>query len=775
MGRIRKDRPFNFTVPTSKMRNGDFSEQSGVIYDPTTTPRTPFPGNIIPASKIDPMAAKLMKAYPEPTKAGLASNYSYNGPEWQHNQTMDFRVDHRLSDKDTIFARYSYNLTNGVTPSQCPTAVVDGMTIDPTCNTEGTGGIYSGPYHSFAHNVAGNWQRVVSTNTITELKFGFNRPYTAANRPNADESCDLAMKLGFQNVNYPDDPITCGIPWLEMRPTSYAAIGDPTFIPMVTEDHNYQVAGSITKMMGAHSIKMGGGTVYRMFAVQQSMSPRSLWGFDASVTNNGAGAGGNTFASFLLGLPAQTSRIHYPIHPRNRNWEPAVYIQDDWRATSWLTLNLGMRYEMYTPVTEADNQMSRFIPELGKIVVATDEDPRVGVKNDFSNIGPRVGFSATAPGQIVVRGGFGMTYTPGGAGASSFLKNPPFTQNFGPLNSGATNGGLPTLFLKDPPPALVFDDATKPAGQLAQQITDYQVVRAKQFNLFVEKQFGVNVATIGYVGSRGDRLNQNININQPAPGPNPPGGSVQTRRPYYAQYPNLTNIQMIAPLGKRDYNALQMLFQRRQSGGLNFATHYTYAVANTLGVSGWDPNYFEYGNTNTYDIRHHWVGIVGYELPWGEDLQGVSHGFLSGWRVNVVANYSSGPAFSISNSNQRTNNGGSDRPNQIADPNLPSDERTLQRWFNTAAFEIQPQYTSGNVVPGSMHGPSIRRLDFNMSKSLAMGASRRIELRLEMYNVTNTANFLPPSGSFQSPDFGVISQQGNYIPRQMQFAIKYLF
>ena len=152
-------------------------------------------------------------------------------------------------------------MTNGLTPSQCPATTIDGLAIDPTCNTEGTGGIYSGPYNSFAHNVAANWQRVASPTLITELKFGFNRPYTAASRPNPDESCDLAAKLGFNNVNYPDDPITCGLPWLEMRPTSYAAIGDPTFIPMVTEDHNYQVAGSVTKMMGAHSIKMGGGAV----------------------------------------------------------------------------------------------------------------------------------------------------------------------------------------------------------------------------------------------------------------------------------------------------------------------------------------------------------------------------------------------------------------------------------------------------------------------------------------------------------------------------------
>jgi hypothetical protein len=232
---------------------------------------------------------------------------------------------------------------------------------------------------------------------------------------------------------------------------------------------------------------------------------------------------------------------------------------------------------------------------------------------------------------------------------------------------------------------------------------------------------------------------------------------------------------MITPVGKRTYDALQMLFQRRQSGGLNFSTHYTLAHARTMAVSGWDPNLLEWGDTNTYDIRHHWVGIVGYELPWGQGLQGLSHGVLANWRVNVVANYSSGPAFTIANSNSRTNNGGSDRPNQIGDPNLPSSERTLQRWFNTAAFELQPQFTAGNTPAGSMHGPSIRRLDFNMSKLLRMGASRNVELRLEVYNVTNTTNFLPPGGNFGSADFGVISQTGNYIPRQMQFAMKYLF
>ena len=768
-GRIRKDTPFVVTVPTARMRTGDFSELGAPIYDPMTLPRTPFSGNAIPAGRFDPMAVRLMGLYPMPNQPGLANNFAYNGEGWQTNQTADVRIDHRLSDKDTIFSRYSYNLTNGLTPSQCPATKIGDRTVDPTCNTNGTQGIYSGPYHTFAHNVVGNWMRTQSPTLMTEVKYNFVRPFTSASRPDAN-AADLASYLGFQNVNYSSDPITGGLPWFEMRPTSYAAIGDPTFIPMQTEDHNHQFAGSLTKVTGAHSIKVGGGIVFRLFGVQQSQYPRGLFAFDSSVTNSGSGGGGNTFASFLLGLPSVEQRTHFPIHPKNRSNEPSVFFQDDWRATSWLTLNLGMRYEIFTPITEAENRMAAFRPEDGRIVVASDDDPTVGVKTDYSDIGPRVGFAATAPRQFVLRGGFGITYTPVLRGAGSFLKNPPFTQNYGPFTSAATSGRLPTLFLSDVAPPLVFTDPTRPEGQVQQQVTDYKAPRSKQFNFFVEKQLGGNVVTVGYIGSRADRLNLNQNINLPAPGP----GSVQTRRPWYSQYPLLTNINMITNLGEKTYDAAQVVFQRRYADGLNFNTHYTWSHARQSTLAPWDNAILEWGDIPIYDIRHHWVGMIGYQIP-GEGLHGVARGLLGGWQVNLVGNYSSGIAFSIVNASSQTNVGGSDRPNLIGDPNLPASQRTLQRWFDTSAFAIQPQFTAGNVGVGTMHGPSQRRLDFALAKSFRQVGSKTIQVRWEVYNITNTPNFQPPDGNFGSTTFGSISSTGNAIPRQMQFALKYLF
>jgi hypothetical protein len=793
-GPIKKDKTFFFvdydqdrirnaiasivTVPTVKMHSGDFSELTKPIYDPTLTPRVPFQGNIIRPDRWDPRAVNLMALYPMPTRPGLANNYAYNGPGWQTNQTTDVRIDHHFNEKNTLFGRYSYNLTNGVTPSQCSTAQVLGHTFDPTCNTGGVSGIYSGPYHTYAHNVVGNWLRVWGPSLLTQVTYNFNRPFTSASRPSVNPA-DAASLLGFQNVNYPSDPITAGLPWFQMNPTTYAAIGDPTYIPMQTEDHNHQFEASLTKTKGAHSIKIGGGAVFRMFAVQQSQYPRSTWQFDSSLTNNGSGVGGNTFASFLLGYPTLEQRTHFPIHPLNRSKEPNVYIQDDWRATSWLTFNLGLRYEIFTPITEAQNRMAGFNPALGRIVVASPSDRTVGVQTDYSDIGPRAGFAASLPGKFVFRGGMGIVYDPILRGAGSYLKNPPFTENFGPYTSLGSAGGLPTLFLSDVPPPLAFTDPTNPAGVLQQQVTDYKSPRSIQFNGFLEKQVGGFVISAGYVGHRADRMPLNQNINLPPVGPGP----VQSRRPYYSQYPLLSNVTMITNLGAMTYDSGQFKVDRRYSKGLTVSSSLTWAHAQQNSLLPWDQHFYTWGNIPTYDVRFKWVGIASYELPWGNNLHGISHGFLAGWQTNVVAFWSTGLDFSIVNASPQTNVGlttdgtfggrGGDSPNVVGDPN--SGPHTVQAWFNTAAFALQPKYTAGNVGPGTMHGPPQRRLDIALSKSLHLTERQTVQIRIESYNITNTPSFQPPDGNFGSTTFGSISSTGNAPPRQMQFGIKYLF
>jgi hypothetical protein len=203
------------------------------------------------------------------------------------------------------------------------------------------------------------------------------------------------------------------------------------------------------------------------------------------------------------------------------------------------------------------------------------------------------------------------------------------------------------------------------------------------------------------------------------------------------------------------------MFRRNVSGGLRFQTHYTWAHARAKTLTPWDNTLFEWGDTATYDIRHRWVAMAGCQF--------------AGWQVNATANVSSGMAFNITNASSQTNVGGSDRPNLIGDPNLPREQRTVRRWLNTDAFALQAPYTAGNTPPGVMHGPWQKRVDLSITKSLFQSGARSLQIRVELYNIANWANFQPPDGNFGGTTFGSISSTGNAIPRQMQFAIRYRF
>ncbi len=293
----------------------------------------------------------------------------------------------------------------------------------------------------------------------------------------------------------------------------------------------------------------------------------------------------------------------------------------------------------------------------------------------------------------------------------------------------------------------------------------------------LEKEFGGNVVSAGYIGARGDRLQQGVNFNLAPPGP----GAIDPRRPYAPLYPRMANATVLMNVASSTYNAAQFVFNRRYKDGLTLTTHYTWAHAQETRLTPWDFSLSETGDTPNFDIRHHWVLTSNYELPWGKNLTGIAHGFLSNWQLNASASWQSGVAFTIVNAASRTNTGaatggvGPDRPMLIGNPVLPKSQQTIQRWFNTDAFAAAPQFTPGNIGYSLLHGPAQRRLDLSIFKDLPVSESSKLQLRAECYNVTNTANFYLPDNNFGSSGFGSISSTGNSIPRQMQFGIKYLF
>ena len=753
------------TVPTARMRNGDFSEVPTLIYDPIT--RQPFPGNVIPGNRIDPIAARFLALYPDPTSPGLANNYSSTTLRTQNSTTADARIDHRFSDTNSVWGRYSINDSRTVTPPGCPP--VNG--IHGNCLT-GTNAGFPGPNDTDAQAVQVNFVRIFSPSMVGEFKGGYMKVGIFSYPSNYQTN--VSQQFGLNGVNI--DDLASGLALQNI--VGFALLGDTQNIPLITRNWTQQYNASITKTTGAHNIKFGGGVILRKFSVIQSQQPNGLWTYNNLVTRNAAGAGGNAMASFLLGLPSQVQRSHTPFEPFYHVQEPSVYVQDDWRATSWLTLNLGLRYDVFTPFTEEEDRLSNIDLEAARVLVAGRDgvSRNAGVETDYGNIGPRVGFAATLPRTSVLRGGYGLTYFPSTIASFTYMKNTPLFSIYGPIISDATLlGGQPTLFLRDglpPQPGAPSIEPNLVSGAFRAVDLDIKATRVHQFNLQFEKELSGNVVTVGYVGSRGQR-------NGPAANPDinvaPPGaGAVQPRRRYASTLPNLTTINFYASVWETYYDALQATFQRRLSGGLSFNTYYRLANAEWTDWVPWDGLVAE-REAAARDMRHMWGGQVNYMLPWGESLTGFAHGLLAGWQINAVASIQSGEPFDITNAAARANTGLNDRPNMVGDPELPSDQQTVQRWFDTDAFVAQAVNTLGDAPPSPLHGPLTKQIALSFYKDLNVSGAVRVQLRYELYNVWNVANFINPVATFGTSDFGSINSTGNFQPQQMQFAVKLIF
>jgi len=287
----------------------------------------------------------------------------------------------------------------------------------------------------------------------------------------------------------------------------------------------------------------------------------------------------------------------------------------------------------------------------------------------------------------------------------------------------------------------------------------------------VEKELSGNVVTVGYVGARGQRVNASQNQNLAGLGTT----NVQARRPYNSIMPGVPGINVQRSMLDNQYDAFQLQFQRRLSHGLSVNAHARWSHGTEQVLLGWDQFSIEEREVSQ-DIGHSYVFQANYALPWGNDLTGVSKALLGGWQINGIANWQGGTAFGVTNANERGGTGGSDRPNQVGDPVLPKDERTVERWFNTAAYVQQPTGTIGNAPnTGDLWGPPQRRLDLSFFKDFVMPKSSTLQFRYEIYNVLNVANFQNPASAIGNATFGTLSSTGNSVPRQMQFALKYLF
>ncbi len=798
--------PIFSTVPTLAQKTG--GPAAIVAADPDTAARP-----------IDPIAAKLFTLFPAPNTGGpgaTSGNFVFDPNKTQFSTTVDARIDHHINENNLLYGRYTLNNVTTTIPDNLPPVTIGSTVVNPGSGAFG----FSGPAKDLAHNVQLNFTHIFSPALLLELKAAYTRIDNKSDSTNAGKN--PAALFGFPgNINF--GPSATGLPLIQFP--NIQGLGDSRFIPLQDLNNTFQYNGAITYNFGQHTIKAGASLIRRQAREVQSDNANGRYQFGLQKDGQDPA---KDLATFLVGAFTSVARSASLFAPDYRMWEPGFFAQDNWKLRRWLTVNYGFRYDVYTPFTEVHNHISNFDLTTGQELVAgvNGVSNTAGIKTDHSNFSPRIGFAASLGRGMVVRGGFGLTYFAGNYTSNAALKNPPFTSSFAPVCSSLvanqidaahnpivcgttlqTAGAPATLSAGLPIPT-----APGPPGPTNANLSfsavqpDLKSGVVEQFNLMVEKQFGQNVFTVGYIGDLGHHLPMTLNnVNVPNPtGLTPTQIQAITAKPFI----NVAGIQDYISEGQSSYQALQVSFQRRYSKGITVGSNYTWSHSiddtTTLsfeGQEGWaNANPFnvkalEMSNSDL-DLRHRFVAYTTYELPFGKGTSGFRKMATAGWQTNAIFVFNSGSPFTITDNFSSNNTvfnpligaATPDRPRQIASASVPNP--SIAQWFNRNAFVIPDPGEIGNTPRNSLYGPHFRHFDFSLFKDFHVQESIKLQLRAEFFNLTNTAsyfvannqnsdsttNLVPQQNVAPKSTFGqIVRTNPNYTPRAIQLAFKLLF
>lgn len=788
---IRQAQPVLATVPTLKMRNGDFSESfpgspARTIYDPNSTHidaatgqlvRDPFPNNQIPLDRLDPIAVQLLNLYPLPTFADrLSGNFLANPVKRFDQHYVNARIDHTLSQSDSLFGRATFD---------------HATQFYPYAFEYGRQGTYSTvDYLTKAHNIAISETHIFSSRLLNQATVGHN--YVVNYMTPIGEGKDLPLNFGIPGANL-GDPETSTLSQINPG-LGFTALGDRVYAPFTGGTKIWHLTDALTLTSGPHTLKTGASIRLMHMDTLGASAYAGAFSFDQFFTAQFRPTGGlnaatgHPIASLLLGLPASGNRSqNFGGYTTTRLWEEyRAYIDDAWQVRPDLTLNLGLAYNVTTPHREAENRQTNFVFETGQFIPATEDDPTAGVKTDKNNFEPRLGF-AWSPGEskkLAIRGGYGIFHDVSAVGGvQGLVYNPPFLSELGftsdsihPVRTLST--GFPVL--GEPP-----DPATYP-GNLYLNELDQQQGTIQMWNLNAQQEFlGGTIWTIAYAGTRGrDIQSKGWNLNSAPPGP---GFNTASRRPY----PQYNNFNAILGRGTIDYNSLQLKAEKRFSQGSYMLVAYTYGKATTNGAGqnvgvGQGIRYYPYlptpdadkGRSDT-DIRHIFnLSLIG-ALPFGagqpflSNATGITDALLGHWQVNAIVRARSGLPLALSMASDQSGTALGNRPDQICDGHLP--DPTVDRWFDTGCFVAPTPGTFGNAGRTiDVSGPGLFNVDLSLFKNFGLRTGERLQFRMEVFNLFNTTQFANPNTSVGSASFGRIQSTINPA-RQMQFALKFEF
>ena len=772
-----------FSVPDAALRAGDFSGFDR-ICDPRTISAatggcTPFADNRIPADRLDPIAQAFLDHVALPNADWAFQNLTAVESQDTDVHQFSVRVDHRVSDNDRMFVRFSSFDADEVQPFgtgvQQETLVPGfGRTLDTT-----------------TRNLGVSHTRTFGTNMLNEFRFGYMS--VTGGQASLNAGVDFADQVGLSGVSR--NPRDLGFPQISTSGL-YSTMGDPTTFVSRHNEH-IEIYDNFLIDRGDHRFKFGGYLFHLKFRPVNADTARGAFTYSGQWT-------GNALADFLLGFPTSArSGIGGGVEDARTTWLH-VYAQDDWRARGNLTFNYGLRYEINAHMKDVDNRLSSIDLSVpgGRYVIASDDagdisseaeallplipipwvtSAEIGWERSLlrpskKRFAPRVGFALSLGEErpAVVRGGYGVFLNQWAYSVqTAFTRNLPFF--FLKQVDAPSDQLVPTLRTRD----ILTSDATGGIGG-ALMDHDFQVEYTQTWSGGIQVEaLPRTMVEVSYMGSYTIGADNSTIRNVPEPGP----GTIDTRRPI----PQLSAIRAIRFDGTSIYHAVTFKGERRFDGRYSFNVAYTVSKskddASSPGATAYESNVPQDVRDifpgevalSSFDHRHQFVASASYQFPFLEGVGWPKEALGGGWRVNAVVTLQSGAPFTVNLGQDRANigSGPAQRPDQIGDPNLPADQRSPDQWFDTGAFALQDPFTFGSAGRNSVFAPGLANVDVSVQKGWYFSEQGRLEFRWEIFNLLNRANFDVPNRIFGTPNFGRIFSAQN--AREMQFGLRYSF
>ncbi len=761
------------TFPTALMKTGDFSELLALpdpiqIHDPETG--LPYVGNVIPSGQVlSVMPDYLTKYVPLPNRPGLSLNFVEPGKDVNNADQFIGRLDHLLKNNMQLSGHYVLSRI---------------WDYPPTTNSN-----FVFTQHNNDQNVMVQFTDPINASTVLDLQAGWNsfKQYLVTNTANTLPNISSSV---LQINGVATDPRASGTPFFLLG--NFGTVSGGTSAPRqwITEHYVYQ--GSVTMVRGKHVIKAGLQTIREDDTFQEIYIPNGLFVFSGTLT-------GYDMADMMLGIPSEFQMSPQLFNPLFRNWYVQPWVQDDWRITPKLTLNLGLRYEWRPWPVSKDNTITNIIlppgggsaslvtagpctpiPDLDRTCATslptTISPTRSTIKNtDKTAFAPRIGLAYQLDDRTVIRAGYGMFYQAEPFNQFVFLSiNPPFVSYYDRFNSTSNYHSWDFYNpLADQPPGGI---------QFTYIPSTSSLPYLQAWNLSIQHDLGAGfVFNTAYVGNKDTKLWARTWPNQPAPGP----GDIQARRPY-------TNVSTVAgnePVGNANYNGLQLRLDKRYSHGLSMLTGYTWSKGITDSQMAETGSFVpDLQDTNCRrcnrgpiptDVRHRFTLSSVYELPIGNkqrylsSTSGIFGVLISGWQIGGIVTTQTGQPLTATLAFDNSNVGeGAKLPNVIHNPN--NGPKTITEYFDTSAFVVPSQYTFGDEGINSVRGPGLTNVDFSAVKNSHLFKESTLQFRVELFNAFNHSILGTPNSVVGTPTFGQITSTA-LENRQIQLALRLSF